>query len=281
MLRWMVLLVGLVLALVGVQLLGNLADAAWSNGPLKQAIVPYADSILSFFNRPASAVLLSASLAAAALGVAIWYRSFRYAPLLDALVGLNRQIASISPRAQASRESAQRIDTLMAGSLEIGREWHVLRTFIRANADGTLGLAGGVRPGDYINMAALDRRGLGRTRFQAMPETFLGAGLILTFCSLVAGLYFAARGIMSPDLSAARASLQLLLNALSFKFMTSIAGLASSLLLGMAYRSATQRIHDELDDLCLSLEERLPALTEPGTVVQWEETPRISSFKRR
>jgi len=80
---------------------------------------------------------------------------------------------------------------------------------------------------------------------QALPGYFTWLGLILTFIGLVVALYFAARGFRSGDIAEARTSILQLLNASSFKFLTSVAALSGALLVSIAYRFCLSQLRSE------------------------------------
>ena len=80
---------------------------------------------------------------------------------------------------------------------------------------------------------------------QALPGYFTWLGLILTFIGLVVALYFAARGFRSGDIAEARTSILQLLNASSFKFLTSVAALSGALLVSIAYRFCLSQLRTE------------------------------------
>jgi hypothetical protein len=68
-----------------------------------------------------------------------------------------------------------------------------------------------------------------------MPDYLVGLGLVLTFLGLVSALYFAAQGLEAGDVAETRASLTALLSAATFKFITSIAGVASSIIFSVFF----------------------------------------------
>ena len=80
---------------------------------------------------------------------------------------------------------------------------------------------------------------------QVLPGYFTWLGLILTFIGLVVALYFAARGFRSGDIAEARTSILQLLNASSFKFLTSVAALSGALLVSIAYRFCLSQLRSE------------------------------------
>lgn len=100
-------------------------------------------------------------------------------------------------------------------------------------------------PDEFIGLHTLDTKVFPARFFAAAHGYFIGLGLVLTFLGLVAALKFAAIGIASPDMAVAKNALNALLAAAAFKFMTSIAGLGSALVLSIAARSATYLVESE------------------------------------
>ena len=93
------------------------------------------------------------------------------------------------------------------------------------------------RPSVYLNLAAAEHAGLRLRFFQAVPNWFVGVGLILTFLGLVAALNFAMGGVTSEDMNKARESMGALLGAATFKFLTSIAGIFSSIAIKSSFNA--------------------------------------------
>ncbi len=80
---------------------------------------------------------------------------------------------------------------------------------------------------------------------RSLPGYFTSIGLILTFIGLVVALYFAAKGFRSGDTAQAKAAIVQLLNAASFKFLTSVSALVSALLISLYGRYGTTAIRRE------------------------------------
>lgn len=115
------------------------------------------------------------------------------------------------------------------------------------------------RPHDYFNV---QEAGLQFRFFRALPNFFVGLGLLLTFFGLVSALYFATQGISAgASVAETQAALRDLLHAASFKFYTSVAGLTASIALGLLFRWGTGFIENGFDSLAEALEERLLFIT--------------------
>ncbi|MGI3903976.1 MAG: hypothetical protein ACRYGP_33325 [Janthinobacterium lividum] len=79
----------------------------------------------------------------------------------------------------------------------------------------------------------------------SLPGYFTSVGLIFTFIGLVVALYFAAKGFRTGDLGEARAAIIQLLNAASFKFLTSVSALISALVVSLFFRYTAARAKGE------------------------------------
>ena len=168
----------------------------------------------------------------------------------------------------------------MLGPSFLGPDWRAWR------AAG----AAGVRPSAYITLASLERSGLRLGLMQALPNYFVGLGLVMTFLGLIAGLWFASQGMRTADMIEARAALVHLLNSATFKFLTSVAGIAMSLVVSLAFRISVQSLRLRLDLLCDRIEEatargartddRLPAGTDGGAVLAERITQLVQSIDR-
>lgn len=106
----------------------------------------------------------------------------------------------------------------------------------------------------------------------AVPNILIGLGLLFTFAGLTAALYFAAQGATSQDVAEAQKSLNGLLGAATFKFVTSLVGLSCSLLFGLfekwRYRSLATASHR----LFALLEHRFPYVS-PQQILHYAQRP--------
>ena len=119
-----------------------------------------------------------------------------------------------------------------------------------------------VRPQDFFNA---HEAGLHFRFYRALPNIFVGVGLLLTFVGLVSALFFATQGIdQSATVEDTQKALQNLLHAATFKFYTSIAGLAASILFVVALRVGTRIIDGGFERLSAALEGRLEFVTREG-----------------
>jgi DNA anti-recombination protein RmuC len=141
----------------------------------------------------------------------------------------------------------------------VGREFS--ETLVHEEDDDNTPIRNSIRPQHYLNVHAVEAHGKSFRLLQAMPNYFVGVGLLFTFLGLVAAIYFAKDGVASSDVKAAQESLKNLLNAATFKFLTSIAGLGSSIVLSFLYRTQIQSLQHSFDKLCQALERGMVFVT--------------------
>jgi hypothetical protein len=219
-------------------------SALWDT--LHTLIAPLARVYLSMFNSPATAILLSGGLVLAGILLVLWFVFLKVRPALNQLDHLTEECARAIPRTG----SWDALDRVLGPSF-LGPDWRAWRT------------AGG-RPSTYITLASLERTGLRLGLMQALPNYFVGLGLVMTFLGLIAGLWFASQGMRTADMIEARAALVHLLNSATFKFLTSVAGITMSLIVSLAFRMAVQSLRGRLDLLCDRIEEAAARAARPA-----------------
>lgn len=117
-------------------------------------------------------------------------------------------------------------------------------------------------PQEFFHLGQFESQNVNLRAFAPLPNYFVGLGLILTFLGLVAGLYFASIGIKTGSPADARGALVNLLNTSTFKFATSVTGLAASLLFSILLRQCIQTLERRFDAFCRRIEELVPPISE-------------------
>ncbi len=136
----------------------------------------------------------------------------------------------------------------------IGHAWlEFEETLVRA--DGAV--RNTVRPQSFINLAHARERLTGLKMMASIPGFFVGLGLLLTFIGLVLALNKAAGSTTAGSASAMTAALNGLLDAATFKFSTSIAGLGASLVLSLLFRLYQIWIEGAFESFGRALEARM------------------------
>jgi hypothetical protein len=114
-----------------------------------------------------------------------------------------------------------------------------------------------VRPQAFINLAHAREHLSGLKMMASIPGFFVGLGLLLTFIGLVLALNKAAGSTTAGSASAMTAALSGLLDAATFKFSTSIAGLGASLVLSLCFRLYQIWIEGAFESFAGALETRM------------------------
>lgn len=119
-------------------------------------------------------------------------------------------------------------------------------------------------PERFFNRANLLEPRVNLRFYSAMPNLLTGTGILGTFIGLVIGIGQASGGLASDDVSQAQEALSALLGGAALAFMTSIAGLISSIAFSLWEK---RRIH-HFDQLCNEwveeLDHRLVRVTQEG-----------------
>ncbi|MBV1700627.1 MAG: anti-phage defense protein ZorA [Hyphomicrobiales bacterium] len=141
---------------------------------------------------------------------------------------------------------------------------HAFKKFDETLVHGRSPIANTVRPSAFFNYGLLKERLSGLKIMPSVPGYFVGVGLLLTFIGLVIALSKAAAGTEAAAAGGGaqvmQAALRELLHAATFKFSTSIAGLAASIALSLAFRLYSVGLETSLGSFCDALEERVDYL---------------------
>lgn len=143
----------------------------------------------------------------------------------------------------------------------LGHAWSVFDdTLIKANG----AIKSTVRPQALFGYSALREKLAGLKIMPSVPGYFVGVGLLFTFIGLVIALSKAAAGTEAARGAAGGAgaaamqdALRELLQAATFKFSTSIAGLAASIALSFFFKLFVVSNESSLAGFCEALERKL------------------------
>lgn len=223
---------------------------------LKAFITPIARIYLGIFGNPFSGIVLCFVM----LGTLIWILWRFWFGLVRPTV---RTLNGVTDRIRASAKvSDNPVDAIlpavrsaMQSSPFLTRPWQSFEAalVLRRRGDGE-SLHCSAQPSAYFSMQSLRQEGINLASYRPIAGYFVGVGLVLTFMGLVAGLYFASRGMMTSDLLQTRRALIALLNASTFKFLTSIVGIVSSIIVSIVVQKGIHRVETQLAKLCGSIE---------------------------
>jgi hypothetical protein len=155
--------------------------------------------------------------------------------------------------------TAQRIATLDP----LSARWSAYRdTLIIPDPDAPAQLIRSTLPPDQLfDLGLLRAVGLRPRYHAAMPGLLVGAGLLFTFFGLAIALLAAGDVVAGADPIQRQQGLHQLLNAASFKFFTSLAGLALSITYTLARNSRLRSVEIAVDGFNLALERQMPLAT--------------------
>ena len=207
----------------------------------------------------------------------LWWRfTARLTPLRRALA----RAIELVDQGEGTASFKQRFPAIFEGLAQdpvLGRAWRAYAATVTPVPGNEQALGAARAPQSVFDDGLFARVGLNLRFYQAVPNILVGLGLLFTFVGLVAALHFASAGVTAADIREAQAALRELLAAATFKFATSIAGLAASLVFSWREKVHLHRVQAEIRRFCLLLEERLLPLTpETLLVAQIDETRRIN-----
>jgi hypothetical protein len=203
---------------------------------------------------------------------------FRIQHLIRALNEATRQIEEVDGQLNFKRRFPSIFKSLSDNPV-IGSNWRAYAATIEtAPVDPNI-LGYSRRPRESFNEGIATSAGLNLRFYQAVPNLLVGAGLLFTFLGLVGALHFAAAGVTAADITQAQVALGSLLATATFKFMTSIAGLASSIIFSWREKSMLARFEHAVSRFCTALEARMVPITTESLLAQALKEIRIQSLE--
>ncbi|MFT3937637.1 anti-phage ZorAB system protein ZorA [Rhodopseudomonas sp.] len=164
-------------------------------------------------------------------------------------------------------EKFDAIDQRLVKHPLLGPAWRVFdQTMVRTA--GAKIVQTTVRPGSLLNFGAARERLAGLKLMGSIPGYFVGVGLLLTFIGLVLALEQASAAVSSNDAGGMQVATRQLLQVATFKFMTSIAGLGSSIVLSIFFRLYTVWIEAAFDRFNHQIEQRVRFVSSQS--IAWE-----------
>lgn len=220
-------------------------------------------------SRPEFAYALASGLGAIALGLAVAFL------LMHAL--------AIPLSLRLAQRSLDRPDGMVAfaGDYEsirqalerhplIGHAWQKFdETLVRPRDDGPINST--VRPQTFVNIGVAREKLFGLKMMGSIPGYFVGVGLLLTFIGLVFALHNASAAVSATDAGGMQKATRELLHVATFKFATSIAGLAASIVLSLLFRSYLIAIEGAFDRFCRAAERNLRYTAPQSITAQMNE----------
>ncbi len=126
------------------------------------------------------------------------------------------------------------------------------------------------RPQEFFNSQSLIAPRINLRLYAAMPGYLISLGLFFTFIGLVAAIAIAAEGLgTGADVEQTQAALVQLLSVASLKFISSVAGIAFSILLSFIQKAWLNRASVLIERFCMALEQRTQLVTTEQLLFQW------------
>lgn len=223
---------------------------------LKDSIINLAEALTLSDSRPGyfAGLFLLITLLAGLLYTVRTTRQIRAVKDLDARVRSHDNIEAF----------AQGYDDFKASLLEtyrINRDresvWEAFdeftETVVPDDLDGPLRLRNSIRPASFLNVEDLE---FGPGIYRILPNTFVSAGLLLTFLGLVAALHQFSQS-MTSGTGGMDQAMQDFMQIASAKFVMSLVGLFCSIVFTIQLRRQQNLIEAALNHLCTGIERRL------------------------
>ena len=211
-------------------------------------------TVFYMFKNANVAIGLGLSLVMIAVLALIWVWLGQVVPVIRALNKLTGSIEQLSSASDFVK-NFNKIDRLLLRTKGTKAGWTEYKKRLIFPEDLSSGkpIRSTVSPAYFINANYAEGRVLHLKFYGQFPDYLVGFGLILTFIGLVSALYFAALGLESGNATEARDSLTALLSAATFKFITSIAGISSSIFFSIVFH----KINDALNAAFMNLNDVL------------------------
>ncbi len=113
------------------------------------------------------------------------------------------------------------------------------------------------QPGHYFSHRTILWPRVSMRFYNSLPNLLTGFGILGTFIGLVAGISLAAPGLNSSDIQDAKDALEKLLSGASLAFLTSIFGLASSIIFSWFEKNKVHKFDTSINEFIEGLEKRL------------------------
>lgn len=232
-----------------------------ANPPLVVAVLSeVARSNIENVSRPEFAYALATEIVRIAVGFAATFL-VSYVSIVLALLFLARIRLSRQKSVQDFETNFEKVSKTLSDDLLVSDAWLAFaKTFVRDKVQDKVQYFATSRPQTFFNASVARDHMFGLRLMPNVPGYFVGIGLLLTFIGLVIALSKAAHG-SGTSADEMTKSLKDLLNAATFKFATSIAGLFSSLALSFLFRTYSILIERAFERFCRALEPRLRVMT--------------------
>ena len=206
------------------------------------------------------------TIVAVAGALVIWFgwsasRLYLRTQGLIAVLSQGRTLIETAPNPRAFAASFETIAQQLAGLSVIAGPWAAYRdTLIVPEAPSRL-VRSTLRPEQVFDLGLLRAAHINPRYHAAMSGLLVGAGLLFSFVGLTVALRVAGDVVANGDPAQSREGLHELLNAASFKFITSATGLLLSILYTWLRNESIRAVEQALDTFNGALEQQMPLAT--------------------
>lgn len=256
-----------------------------------ERVLVWVQPILEPYRDPGFAPTLAVGMGGFALLLLTWYVLHTFLPTFLGLSALRRDLRQIiEPHADehacrwAFKSRFEEVKEAFQRRRWLCRPWEGFAETLVHPESPDEPTWNTIRPASYFNVNELSHQGRRLRWLGAWPNVFVGVGLLLTFVGLVAALSFATEAIQgSGDIAVMQAGLRDLLSAAGAKFWTSVAGVASSIVLSLFHRLMLHLVESQLGAVCGLLErgllyKPLEELAAEQLRAQHEQTTQLKTF---
>jgi ABC-type transporter Mla subunit MlaD len=210
------------------------------------------------FGQPGFSAALASAIAAFAIGLLAAYGLTHVLYVWVSMFRANRAVSRFSDRrAFAAAYEDEVLGRLVQHPL-IGTAWKEFdETLLKHEVPEQGIIRNTIRPQSFVNYALIREKLIGLKMLNQIGGYFVALGLLLTFIGIVLALRTAGPAVNSGSAEEMKGAMAHLLDIASFKFSTSIAGLAASLLFALLARIYTIIIEDGLARFCDAAEHQM------------------------
>lgn len=171
-----------------------------------------------------------------------------------------RQVLNRAADSAAFASQYEALNDELARDSVLGARWRAFRESLVLPARPGQLVRATVRPAEWFDLGLLRTVGTDLRYHAAMPNMLVGAGLLFTFLGLAVALA-SASGVVAGTSTARNDALRTLLDTASFKFLTSLAGMALSIFYALVRKWRIHKVERAEDRLHDTLEHLVPLVT--------------------
>lgn len=217
----------------------------------------FAETLFGLFKDPRVAIGLVLFMITLCIVVLCYLYFAKISPVKHDLIWVSKQIRQLKSYSDLV-DVFPKIDTSISRIRVLSHPWgEFKKTLIFPEINSKQPIRNTTAVSDYLNMENAKNSGLEFSFFHAMTDYFVGMGLVFTFLGLISALSFASAGLAADDPNETKRQFSFLLEAATFKFLTSVTGVTLSIVYGYIKTKMINSLHHYFARLSESLEVRM------------------------